>query len=75
MPVQVSSRILYRVIAVALLPVAGYNLAVGIGAAANNVSSNDYMQALTGGITLLVISIVLTVLSITRQDRLIVLCK
>jgi hypothetical protein len=75
MPVQVSSRILYRVVAVALLPVAGYNLAVGIGAAANNVWTNDYMKSLTGGIVVLVCSIVLVILSVKRQDRLIVLCR
>ena len=73
MPFQVSRRILYRICAVAALPIAGYNLVVGIQSPEHNWEQ-QYVKALVGGITLLIISIVLTILSFTQQDRMIRPC-
>ena len=69
MPIYASKRVLYRVGAAALLPVAGYNLVVGINAAANNTWTNDYMRSLSGGAIVLAVIIALVVLSFTQTDR------
>ena len=73
MPLQVSRRILYRVCAVAALPIAGYNLVVGLQSPDHNWEQ-QYVKALVGGITLIIISIVLTILSFTQPDRMFRIC-
>lgn len=73
MPFQVSRRVLYRIGAVAVLPVAAYNLVVGLQSP-DHMWEQQYVKALVGGITLIILSIVLTVLSFTQQDRMLRPC-
>ena len=74
MPIRLSRNRLYQVAAVAALPVATYNLVVWFGNP-DQKWEQQYLKSLIGGISLIVLSIVLVVLSLTRPDRQIVLCN
>ncbi len=74
MPLYLSQRILYRIGAFVLLPVAGYNLVVW-STNPETKWEQQYLKSLIGGIGCIILSIVLVVLSIVRPDRQIVLCN
>jgi hypothetical protein len=73
MPLRLSRNRLYQVGAVLLLPVAGYNFVVWFSNPETKWEQ-AYLKALIGGISCLITSIILVILSFTRQDRQIVLC-
>ncbi len=73
MPLRLSRNRLYQIGAVLLLPVAGYNLGVWISNPETKWEQ-AYLRALIGGVSCIVVSIILIVFSFVRQDRQIVLC-
>jgi cell shape-determining protein MreD len=73
MAFRISQRILYRIGAVAFIPIASYNLVVWFGNP-DTRWEQQYLKSLIGGISCLVLSLVFLVLSFVRQDRQIVLC-
>ena len=71
MPIYASKRVLYRLGAVAAVPVSAYNLVVGFS---DMDALPEHAKSLTGGFALIVVAIVLIVLSFTRPDRQIKIC-
>lgn len=73
MPLRISRRVLYRVAAVAAIPVAIYNYVVWFGNPDTRWET-AYLKSFTGAVVLTIFSIVCTVLSIRQQDRMITVC-
>ncbi len=73
MPLRISQRVVYRIGAVAFVPIAAYNLVVWFGNP-DTRWEQQYLKSLIGGVGCIVLSIVFLVLSFVRQDRQIVLC-
>lgn len=73
MPLQVSTRVLYRVAAVACAPVAVYNYVVWFENP-DTQWETAYLKSLVGAVVLTICSIVCLVLSIREPDRMITLC-
>jgi len=73
MVLRLSRNRLYQVAAVAAVPVAVYNLVVWFSNP-DTKWEQQYLKSLIGGLSLIVIAIVLVVISLTRPDRTITLC-
>lgn len=73
MPFQVSRRLLYRVAAVAAIPVAAYNYVVWFGNPDTRWET-AYLKSFTGAVVSTIFCIVCIVLSIRQQDRMITVC-
>ena len=74
MPLRLSRNLIYRIGAVALIPVGIYNLIVW-GGHPDSWWEQAYLKSLIGGIGSCILSVVLGILSFTQQDRHIVLCE
>lgn len=74
MVLRLSRNRLYQAAAVAALPVAAYNLVVWFSNP-DTKWEQQYLRSLIGGLSLIVLAIVLLVLSYTRPNRTITLCE
>lgn len=74
MVLRLSQNRLYQAGAIALLPVATYNLIVWFGNP-DTKWEQAYLKSLVGGLGCIVLSVVFIVLSCTRPDRTITLCE
>jgi hypothetical protein len=72
MLIQISKNRLYQIGAIALVPIAVYNLFVWF-ANPDTKWEQQYLKAFTGGITCVILSLVLLILSCIRPDRTIIL--
>lgn len=73
MPLQVSRRIIYRLGAVACVPVATYNYIVWFENPETRWET-QYLKSLVGALVLTISSVLFTVLSVRQPDRMITLC-
>lgn len=73
MPLQLSQNRLYQIGAILAVPVAIYNFVVWFGNP-DQKWETPYLKSFTGGVTCSIIFLVLLVLSLTRKDKIIVLC-
>jgi len=74
MPLQVSSRILYRLGALACLPIAIYNYIVWFKNP-DTLWETQYLASFVAAATLTILSFALVVLSVRQPDRMITLCE
>ena len=73
MVLRLSRNRLYRAAAIAAVPVAIYNLVVWFSNPETKWEQ-QYLRSLIGGLSLIVLAVVLVVISFTRPDRTIQLC-
>lgn len=74
MVLRLSRNRLYQVAAFVAVPVAVYNYLVWFGNPEHKWEQ-QYLKSLIGAISLTILSVVLTVLSCVKQDKIIVLCN